>query len=160
MFWLIDGCQNSVSADQYCLTVSRAQVSAHWVRVFFKVIPWQVATFQMIAGSDSIFLKCIWNKSYSWAALLKFWFQTDLGGENSTGFYMQRRQSLLTFLTILTRWSRSTSNFHALIGQNLTGEFMRKIYAASGNLLDFPDWVLCHLLMFLTVFFYLIYKMK
>ena len=38
------------------------------------------------------------------------------------------------FLTV-TRWSRSTSNFYALIGQNLTGEFMRKIYAASGNLL-------------------------
>ena len=28
----------------------------------------------------------------------------------------------------------STSNFYALIGQNLTDEFMRKIYAASGNL--------------------------
>ena len=135
MFWLIDSCQNSVSADQYRLTVSRAQVSTHWVRVFFEVIRWQVATFQMIAGSSSIFLKCIWNKSCSWAALLKFWFRTDLGRENSTGFYMQGRQSLLTFLTIVTRWSRSTSNFQALIGQNLTGEFMRKIYAASGNLL-------------------------
>ena len=87
----------------------------------------------MIAGSSSIFLKCIWNKSCSWAALLKFWFQTDLGRENSTGFYMQGRQSLLTFLTV-TRWSRSTSNFYALIGQNLTDEFMRKIYAAPGNL--------------------------
>ena len=29
-----------------------------------------------------------------------------------------------------TLWSRSMSNFYALIGQNLTGEFMRKIYAA------------------------------
>ena len=47
---------------------------------------------------------------------------------------MQGGQSLLTFLTIVTRWSCSTSNFQALIGQNLTGEFMRKIYAASGNL--------------------------
>ena len=46
---------------------------------------------------------------------------------------MQERQLLLTFLTV-TRWSRSTSNFYALIGQNLTGEFMRKIYVASGNL--------------------------
>ena len=36
-----------------------------------------------------------------------------------------------TFLTMVTRWSRSTSNFCTLIGQNLTGEFMRKIYAAS-----------------------------
>ena len=85
----------------------------------------------MIAGSSSIFLKCIWNKSCSWAALLKCWFRTDLGRENSTVFYiyMQGRQ----FLTV-TRWSRSTSNFYALIGQNLTGEFMQKIYAASGNL--------------------------
>ena len=40
-------------------------------------------------------------------------------------------QLLLTFLTKVTRWSRSTSNFYALIGQNLTGEFMQKIYAAS-----------------------------
>ena len=48
---------------------------------------------------------------------------------------------LLTFLTIVTRWSRSKSNFYALIGQNLTGEFMRKIYAASGNLSpDSSSW--------------------
>ena len=102
---------------------------------FFQVIRWQVATFQMIAGSSSIFLKYVCNKSCSWAKLLKFWFQTDLGRENSTGFYMQGRQSLLALLTIVTLWSRSTSNFQALIGQNLTGEFMRKIYAASGKLL-------------------------
>ena len=129
MFWSINSCQNIVSADQYRLTVSRAQVSTHWVRVFFEVIRWQVTTFQMIAGSSSIFLKCIWNKSCSWAALLKFWFQTDLGHENSTGFYI-----LLTFSTTVTRWSRSTSNFYALIDQNLTSEFMQKISAASGNL--------------------------
>ena len=109
---------------------------------FIEGIRWQVTTFQMIAGSSSIFLKCIWNKSCSWAALLKCWFRTDLGRENSTGFYiyMQGRQSLLTFLTV-TRWSRSTSNSYVLIGQNLTGEFMQKIYAASGNLLtDSWSW--------------------
>ena len=95
----------------------------------------------MIAGSSSIFLKCICNKSCLWAALLKFWFQSDPGRENSTSFYMQGRQSLLTFLTMVTRWSRSTSNFYALIGQNLTGEFMRKIYAASENfLIDSWSW--------------------
>ena len=33
------------------------------------------------------------------------------------------------------------SNFYVLIGKNLTGEFMRKIYAASGNLLtDSWSW--------------------
>ena len=65
-------------------------------------------------------------------------------------------QLLLTFLTKFTRWSRSTSNFYTLVGQNLTGEFMRKIYAASWNLFILTaeaDRVLCQLMMFLTVLF-------
>ena len=65
---------------------------------------------------------------------------------------------------MFTCWSRSTSNFCAPIGQNLTGKFMRKIYAASGNLFTLiadADRVLCrHLVMFLTVFFHWMYKMK
>ena len=97
------------------------------------------------------------------AAQLKFWLQTDLGRENSASCYRQGRQLLLFFLTMVTRWSRSTSNFYALIGQNLTGEFMRKIYAASWNLFTLTaeaDRVLCQLVMFLTVFFHWMYKMK
>ena len=72
-------------------------------------------------------------------------------------------QLLLTFLTKVTRWSRSTSNFYALIGQNLTGEFMRKIYAASWKLFTLTaevDRVLCQLVMFWTVFFHWMCKMK
>ena len=45
------------------------------------------------------------------------------------------------------------SNFYALIGQNLTGEFMRKIYAASWNLFTVTaeaDRVFCQLVMFST----------
>ena len=157
MFWLIDSCQNSVSADQYRLTASRA-VSAVKL-ILFK---WSQAQVQFV-------LKCIWNKSCSWAALLKCWFRTDFGRENSTGFYiyMQGRLSLLTFLTV-ARWSRSTSNSYVLIGQNLTGEFMQKIYAASGNLLtDSWSWqsfvrefcliLWCFKLSFST---WLVYKMK
>ena len=107
---------------------------------FFEVILWHVATSPMIAGSGSIFFKCLWKKSCSWAALLKFWFRSDLGRKTSTGFHMQGRQSLLTFLTV-TRWSHYTSNIYVLIGQHLTGEFMRKIHAASGNLLtDSWSW--------------------
>ena len=97
------------------------------------------------------------------AVQLKFWFQTDLGRENSASYYRQGRQLLLTLLTMVTRWSRSTSNFYALIGQNLTGEFMRKIYAASWILFTLTaeaDRVLCQLVMFLTVFFLWMYKMK
>ena len=53
--WSIDSCQNRVPADQYHLTVSRAQVSTHRSQVFFEVIRWQVTSFQMIAGSSFIF---------------------------------------------------------------------------------------------------------
>ena len=111
MLWSIDSRQNSVSAYQ-CINLSADKL------LLFK---WSQAQVH--------FLKCIWNKSCSWASLWKFWFQTNLGRENSTGFYM-----FLTFPTIVTRWSHSTSNFYALNGQKLTGEFMRKNYAASGNL--------------------------
>ena len=97
------------------------------------------------------------------AALLKFEFEFDPGSENSASCYRQGRQLLLTFLTMVTRWSRSTSNFYALIGQNLTGEFMRKIYAASWNLFTLiaeADRVLCQLVTFLTVPVHRIYKKK
>ena len=62
---------------------------------------------------------------------IKILIQTDLGRENSASFYRQGRELLLTFLTMFMRWSRSKFNFYGLIGQNLTGEIMWKIYAAS-----------------------------
>ena len=68
------------------------------------------------------------------AAQVKVSFQTDLGRENSASYYRQGRQLVafdFSFLTLVMHWSRSTSNFYALIDQNLTGEFMWKIYAAS-----------------------------
>ena len=55
MLWSIDSCQNRVSADQYHLTVSRAQVSTHWGRILFEVIRWQFTGYQMIAGSSLFF---------------------------------------------------------------------------------------------------------
>ena len=70
-----------------------------------------------------------------WAALLKF------GRENSTSFYRQGRQLLLTFLAMVTRWSRFTSKSYALIGQNWSSEFMWNIYAATENLFtDSRGW--------------------
>ena len=90
-----------------------------------------------------------------------FSFQTDPGSENSPSYYRQERQLLFTLLTIVTRWSGSTSNLYALIGQNLTGEFMQKIYAASWILFTLKaeaDSVLCQLVMSLTVFFHWMYE--
>ena len=94
-------------------------------------------------------------------ALLRFWFKTDLGRKNSASYLTI--QAVKTFFTMVTRWSFSTSNFYALIGPNLTGEFMGKIYAASWNLLTLTakaDRVLCQLGIFLTAFFHWMYKMK
>ena len=163
MLWSFDSCQNRVSADQCHLTVSRARVLTHRGRVFFEVIRWQVTSIQMIAGSSLIVFYFIWNMFCFCAAQLKFWFKTDVGRKNSASYYRQVRQLPLTLLTMVTRWSRSTSNFYALIGQNLTGEFMRKIYAASWILFTFtPEAgrVLWQFVMFLTVFFPWMHKMK
>ena len=156
MVWSIDSCQNKVSADQYHLTVSRAQVSTHRGQVFFWSYPLTRYWFSNDRRLKFIFLKkFIWKMFCLCAAQLKFWFQTDLGRETSASCYRQGRQLLLTFLAMFTRWSRSTSNFYALIGQNLTGEFMRKIHPASWILFTMTaeaDRVLCQLVMFLTFF--------
>ena len=99
----------------------------------FEVIRWQVTTFQIIAGSSSIFSahrkQEVVFMSRNIKLLISNWSRTREFSQ-----LLQTGKLLLTFLTMVTRWSRSTSNFYALIGQNLTGEFMRKIYAASWNL--------------------------
>ena len=112
--------------------------------------------------------KFIWNNyvvlmCYTIKILIANWPRTRKFSQLLQAGKTEGRQLLLTFLTMVTRWSRSTSNFYALIGQNLTGEFMRKIYAASWILFTLTaeaDKVLCQLVMFLTVFFHWMHKMK
>ena len=159
----IDSCQNKVSADQYHLTVSRAQVSTHRGQVFFEVIRWQVTSFQMIAGSSLFFLIHMKYVVFYMCRTIKILISNWPRKLRFSQFLQAGKtcQLLLTFLTKVTRWSRSTSNFYTLIGQNLTGEFMRKIYAASWILFTLTaeaDRVLCQLVIFLTVFFYWMYK--
>ena len=55
MLWSIDSCQNRISADQYHLTVLRAQASTHRGRVLFWSYPLTNYQFQMIAGSSLFF---------------------------------------------------------------------------------------------------------
>ena len=62
---------------------------------------------------------------------LNFDFKLTLDAKIQPAVTGSRRQLLLTLHAMVTRWSRSTFSFFALIGQNLTGEFMRKIYAVS-----------------------------
>ena len=54
---------------------------------------------------------------------------------------------------MVTRWSRSTSNFYALIGQNLTSELKKFMqHLETCLLIAEADRVLCHLVMFTVVF--------
>ena len=55
MLWSIDSYQNRASADQYHLTVPRAQVSTHRGRVFFWSYQLTNYQFQMIEGSSLFF---------------------------------------------------------------------------------------------------------
>ena len=116
MFWSIDSCQNRVPADQYHLTVSRAQVPTHRGQVFFWSYPLaSKLVFKWSQAQVQFFSKFIWNMLCLCATQLKFWLQTDLGHDNSASCYRQGRRLLLTFLTMVTRWSRSTSKWSKLV---------------------------------------------
>ena len=72
MLWSIHSCQNRVSADQYHLTVSRAQVSACRGRVFFKlsadkllVFKWsQAKVFFFLIRIKYVVFKCHTDKNF------------------------------------------------------------------------------------------------
>ena len=78
----IDSCQNRVSADQYHLTVSRAQVSTHQGRVFFWSYP-QVYLYFFLKFMSNMSCLCQYRP-----ALLRFWFQTDRRCKNSASFFV------------------------------------------------------------------------
>ena len=122
---------------------------------FFEVIRWQVTSLK-------------WSQAVSF---FSFWFHMKYVVFMCRAFkilisnwpWTRLFSQLLTFLTMVTRWSRSSSNVYTLIGQNLIGEFIRKIYASSWNLFTLTaeaDRVLCQRVLFLTVFFHWMYKLK
>ena len=58
MLWSIDTCQNKVSADQYHVTISRAQVySSSRSSTFFEVDRWPSASFS-IGSRAHVWLTC------------------------------------------------------------------------------------------------------
>ena len=126
------------------------------VEYYFEVIRWQLTSFKWSQAQVYFSQWFIWNMlclcHYS-PALSRFWFQTNVGRENSATFLKIKAGK--TFLTMVTRWSRPTSNFFALIGQNFTGEFMRKFMQHLESCLLWQQKLtefLCQLVMFLTVF--------
>ena len=151
MLWSIDSCQNKVSDDQYHLSESRAQVSTHRGQVFFEVIRWQGTDFHLIAGSSLIFFKKIRMKYV---------------------VFMWR-----TIKILISNWSR-TRKFSQLLqaGKTVAFDFSHHVHALvtfyvqflCSDWSKFDRWVhaenLCSILklvvMFLTVFFHWMYKMK
>ena len=107
------------------------------VEYLFEVIRWQVTSFQMIASSSLFFKKFIRNMlclCHYGPALLRVWFQTNLGREYSASYLeIQAGRTFSYHGHALV--PRVTSNVYALIGQSLSGEFKRKVYAAAWNLL-------------------------
>ena len=86
----IDSCQNRASADQYHLTVPRAQGSTHRGRVFFEVIRWQITCLKWSQAQVCFFQWFISNMfclCHYGPALLGFGFQTDFWRENSASFF-------------------------------------------------------------------------
>ena len=119
----------------------------------------------MIAGSSSFFprihIKYVVFMSL-WPRTIRTLISNWPRKQKFSQFFLKYRRGR-PYLTMVTRWSRSTSYFYTLIGQNLTGEFMWTNYAASCMLFTLTaeaDRVLCQLAMFFTVFFLWMYKMK
>ena len=150
MLWSIGSCQNKVSADQYHLTVSRAQVSTH-------------RGFQMIAASSLIFLKFIMKYVVfmcctikilisNWPRTRKF-SQLLQAGKTVAFDFSHHVQALVTlYIQFLScDWSEFDRWVHA---ENLCS-ILNLVYLAAE-----ADKVLCQLVMFLTVFFQWMYKLK
>ena len=159
MLWSIDSCQNRVSAVQYHLTVSRAHVSTHRVRVFFEVIRWQVTSSQMIAASSLIFfyirMKYVVFMRRTIKILIsnsprtrKFRQLSQAGKTVSFEFSHHGHALLPIFMFWLVKiWQMSSC-----------GKFMQHLETCLLWQLKLTEF--CVNLCFLTVFFCWMYKMK
>ena len=166
MLWLIDSCQNRASADQYHLTVLRAQVSTYRGRVFFWwSYPLTNYQFQMIAGSSLFFpmihikyvvIMSLWPRSgrilISNLPRTRKFSQFFLKAQAGKTFSYHGHALFTLYVQFLySDWSKFDRWVHA------------EKYAASWKLFTLTaeaDRVLCQLVMFLTVFFLWMYKMK
>ena len=100
MLWSIDSCQNRVSADQYHLTVPRAQVSILRGRVFLKLSADKLPVSNDRRLKSIFFQWFIWNMlclCHYGPALLRFWFQTDLARENSASFLLIQARKTFSY---------------------------------------------------------------
>ena len=113
----IDSCQKWVSADQYHLTVSWAQVSTHQGRVFFLSHPLTIYSFSNDHRLTFTFLLNSYQICCVYVSIAPHYYDFDFkltsDAKIKPVFLRDRRGR--PFLTMVTCWSRSTSNFYALI---------------------------------------------
>ena len=138
MLRLIDSCQNKVCIDQYHLTGSGVYPSRS--SIFWS---YPLTTFEVIAGSSIFFLKI----HMKYVVFMSLWPRT--------------------IKMLISNWPRtrkfSQSSFYATDWSKFDRWVHAEIYTASWNLFTLTaeaDRVLCQLVMFLTVFFHWMYKMK
>ena len=117
MLWSIDSIKTGHPLTSITWPYRGLKCRPIEVEYLFEVIRWQVTSFQMIAGSSLIFLihmkyvvfymcRTIKILISNWLRKLKFSQFLEAG---------KTSQLLFTFLTKVTRWSRSTSNLYNLI---------------------------------------------
>ena len=120
----------------------------------------------MITGSSLFFpmilMKyCMLCLCHYGSALLSFWFQTDLGRENSASFLKKKARKTFShhshaFVTFYVQFLCSWSKFDWWVPAENLCSILKVVY------FDSWSWQIffCQLVMFLTVFFYWMYKMK
>ena len=144
MLFSIDNCQNRVSADRYHLSVSRAQVSTHQGRVFFWSYPLTIYSFSNDCRLTFTFFLNSYQICCVYVSIAPH-YQTYLRRKNSASFFKIPAGKTFSY------------HGHVLVTLHV------QIYAASWKLFTLTaeaDRVLSQLVMFLTVFFHWMYKMK
>ena len=155
MLWLIDSCQNNISADQYHLPYRGFRCRPIEVKYFFEVIRWQDTGFQMIAGSSLIFFNsfeicCVYvshNENFYFKLTSDAKIQPAATGREDSCFWLFSPCSRvghasrpIFMLWLVKIWQVSSC-----------GKFIQHLESCL---------LLCQLVMYLTVFFHWMYKMK
>ena len=159
MLWSTDSCQNKVVSDQ-CDRIAGSGVDPSMSNIFLELFGDKLLVFKWLQAHFLIHMKYVVFITL-WPALLTFWFQTELGRENSASYlkmqagktdafhFSHHSHALVTLHVqfLCYDWSKFDRRVH---GENLCS-VLRLVYF---------DRVLRRLVMFLTVFFHWMYKIK
>ena len=123
------------------------------VKYFFKLSANKLLVFKWSQAQVWFFKKNHMKYVVFMCRTIKIWSQTDLGRENSESYYRQSRVGHalrpIFMLWLIKIWQVSSC-----------GKLMQHFESTLFNFTAEADRGLCQLVMFLTVFFYWMYKMK